>query len=270
MSHDVLRAWSGRDFLAELGLAWWAVMGADQAHRRLLNGHYDRYYTYILWRSDLDRPIPFYVGKGIRQRIAAHRTKLYGSKNPDLRRILDEHRLSDLPIFCTAFASGLSNAEALACERELIAKIGRIADGSGPLTNILDGGAGASGSATTKGRVFAHGRRVRRVVVQGIEYPTLTIAALETGAVIGTLYSRINAGWDGYYYADEGPKPRRRTKAQTGALNSIKLRKPVVADGVTYPSMSECSRVTGFGKHVVSWRCRSANFPDWKFASATG
>ena len=102
------------------------------------------YYVYVLFR---ETGVPFYVGKGRGGRWLAHEFRYLEArtkKNAIIRRMVNLR--IDIPK--VKVAEGLSNIEAMVIERALIAAIGRGDDG--PLTNLTDGGEGAS----FKGHVY--------------------------------------------------------------------------------------------------------------------
>ena len=92
-------------------------------------------YVYIVFRLDGS---PCYVGKGRGRRWERHEGRC---RNPHLSNILKaaNGRLPKIK-----FKEDLSEAEAFAVERALIAEIGREANG-GPLVNMTDGGEGPTG-----------------------------------------------------------------------------------------------------------------------------
>jgi hypothetical protein len=109
----------------------------------------DDYFVYAL----LDETgTPFYIGCAkaskhdhrfpprvrYRQHIVAARNSPCEQveKNKIIRRLLDA---KSMPRY-REISSGLTKADGYALEREMIAKIGRLVLGTGPLTNIRDGG----------------------------------------------------------------------------------------------------------------------------------
>lgn len=86
--------------------------------------------------------IPFYVGKGSGKRHRKHLFETWDNTTNQLRlsKILSIRASGQEPLI-EIIASNLTESEALECEQSLIAAFGKIIDGSGSLTNILDGGA---------------------------------------------------------------------------------------------------------------------------------
>lgn len=96
----------------------------------------DIFYVYLLSRPD---GTPCYVGKGNGARWTKHERR--GTHNPHLAHII-RNAGGSLPK--QKVHDGLTEGEAFQKERELIAEIGREANG-GPLVNLTDGGEGTSG-----------------------------------------------------------------------------------------------------------------------------
>lgn len=100
-----------------------------------------KFYTYILRRPDGS---PFYVGMGKDRRIRAHEKNAEGRnrghKFSIIRKILTNNADVGYEI---QFVD--SRAEAIAQECRLIALYGRLSAGTGPLTNLTDGGDGGGG-----------------------------------------------------------------------------------------------------------------------------
>jgi hypothetical protein len=95
------------------------------------------YYVYVLYRQN--EITPFYIGKGRGRRWNAH---TYERKNTYRRNIIRQMQSYGLQVPKRKIAEGLTNADACAMERELIAFVGRRHEG-GPLVNMTGGGEGA-------------------------------------------------------------------------------------------------------------------------------
>jgi hypothetical protein len=112
------------------------------------------YYTYILfdWLA-----IPRYVGKGKGRRDEAHEKSsdpVNWMKNEFIERTWI--MLGEIPKI--RVRDNISEKEAFALERALIKAIGRADLGKGPLTNMTDGGDGAS--SLTEEQSKRRGRRI--------------------------------------------------------------------------------------------------------------
>ena len=71
------------------------------------------------------------------------------------------------------------------------------------------------------------------------------------------IHKRIKYGWEGYYYVDEGQRPRRRPE------------KAVQIAGIKFNSQTEAAREFEIPKDTLAVRLRSSNYPDWIDLSGT-
>ena len=109
---------------------------------------------------------PFYVGKGTGKRSIAHlelakdRSQTLRSKRNifKIRKILDE----GLEPIILKVLENVSNEDALDCEADLIARIGRADIGEGPLLNFTDGGGRGPGPNGLVG--FHHSEESKRKI----------------------------------------------------------------------------------------------------------
>lgn len=226
--------WRRRDYLAELDCSAEAITSLQTAWS-IVRSTADRWYVYVLWRLDLYRPIPFYVGKGRKYRFTHHEMRSELPLNPHKRRIIERHEKLGLKIGYSIHAYDLDEQDALDAEAALIEKLGRRNRNLGPLTNLTNGGEGTSGHLGLRGdtnpksrAVFANGRR----------YAWMGAAAATLDIEPSALSHRIKNGWPGYYYEDEGQRPARVRLLE-------RYRRAVVAEGGQYPSLSDASRATG-------------------------
>lgn len=198
-----------------------------------------KFYTYILWRVDLGKPVPFYVGKGVNRRAAQHTAP---SENQNLRKsnILNIHQELGLEILTSVPETFDDEEDAYEAEIELISFIGRRELNAGPLANRTDGGDGTRGHVAKRGGDSA---AARAVVVDGVAYSSLTEAADTTGVTGGAIAQRINNGWPKHYYVDEGQRPEKE-----GLL--FRYKKPVTVPSGQFMSLSEAAKATGepFGR----------------------
>ena len=98
------------------------------------------FYVYIYYRLDGS---PCYVGKG-----CGHRWKRHPSRRDSNKHLVNIINKAGGSIPRRKIVVGLTEADAFAWERELIAEIGRKAHG-GPLVNLTDGGEGTAGAVMT-------------------------------------------------------------------------------------------------------------------------
>lgn len=103
------------------------------------------YYVYML--VDPRDGLPFYVGKGKNKRSQDHFREARNAKckNKHLERKILQIWRDGLEILVPIVASFDEEAEAFLLECDLIKKIGRRDLGTGPLTNLTNGGEGISG-----------------------------------------------------------------------------------------------------------------------------
>lgn len=101
------------------------------------------YYVYIL-RDPRKNNEPFYVGKGKGDR-SNHHIKKYDTHNKFKNNVIDKILNEGLNVITEYYKFNLKEKEALDLEINLISKIGRRDKGTGPLTNLTDGGEGVSG-----------------------------------------------------------------------------------------------------------------------------
>jgi biotin operon repressor len=71
------------------------------------------------------------------------------------------------------------------------------------------------------------------------------------------IHKRIGYGWEGYYYVDEGQRPRRCAE------------KAVQIAGIKFNSQTEAAREFEIPKDTLAVRLRSSNYPDWLDLSGT-
>ncbi len=279
-----------------------------------LIGDSKEYYVYILWKMYVDYPIPFYVGKGHKQRLIKHEMKSEESNNIYKSRIIKKHKKLDIETGYSIFNFFENEYDALAIEKELIQLIGRFDLGNGPLTNRTDGGDGTLGHLAPKGKdshsarvVIANntlygclkdasenfnitpsalmsrirngwpgyyyedegqrhkskkilGRYRKQVVVEGNEFVSASEASRKLELDVGMICKRINYGWDGYYYVEQGQLPRKTI------WGSRTDKVPVIVRGVTYSTIAEAVKETGESTAIVSKRCLSSNFQEYSRA----
>jgi len=71
------------------------------------------------------------------------------------------------------------------------------------------------------------------------------------------IHKRIKYGWVGYYYVDEGQRPRRRPE------------KAVEIAGIKFESHKEAAQTFGISVGSIAKRLGSSNYPDWIDLSGT-
>lgn len=115
------------------------------------------YYVYQLRRAD--RQEPFYIGKGQDDRAADHfreyNLKKHHPKNYTIKKAIRE----GVDLLVEYLWTGLSETEAFRREVWAIAMWGRKDRNDGPLTNLTDGGEGASG------QIISEETRLKRIAI---------------------------------------------------------------------------------------------------------
>ena len=130
-----------------------AILTRNELEKALAEIERDAFYVYILYRPDRT---PFYVGKGKGRRVLHHEREALG--------IGKTHKLNTIRAISRSGGQiGYSIVEVFddearchSLEIELIRRYGRHDLGTGPLTNLTDGGEGAAGlSEETRMRIDA-------------------------------------------------------------------------------------------------------------------
>lgn len=101
------------------------------------------------------------------------------------------------------------------------------------------------------------GRYKREVTTPEGMFPSLSDAGRATGINFKTIHKHIVFGWDGYFYTDEGQRPR------------ITNLKRVMVDGVKFESQKEAAEAYGVNTGSFNKRLRSSNFPNYVDLSGT-
>ena len=290
------RKWGHVNWPDRLGLI---PQGYEQTRQNLKRA--GAWYAYVLWRSDLPHPVPFYVGKGANRRIFQHE-KLPRHKNAYRYDVIKKHKRLGLDINYTIAGSFDTEDSALALEIQLIRSIGRRDINEGPLANKCQGGNGPAGYNAPKGGDSAH---ARPVYADGVRYGALSEAVRALGTSVG---HRIKNGWPGYYYEDEGqlefnqacriyfqrevhtPKGVFKSRSLAAAAFDIcvgtledRIKRgwdkfyytdegqrprrdgysPCVVDGVAYESRAAAAEAIGMTPAMVLTRLSSWNFPTY-------
>lgn len=218
------------DYLASLGVPECNLVDRLAAWKSV-RGFAAKPYCYIIWRVDLDRPIPFYVGIGRRKRILDHETKAYEARNLHKAAIFARHSRLGLDPLYSIYAHSLAEAEAANLEIELISRIGRRKPDGGPLSNLTAGGDGVLG-LPRNGSTYS---QCRAVVINDHHYPSMTRAAEAFGISVSGVQQRIEAGWPGYKYLGEDPRP------PLPGFRGVRTRR-VTIEGRQFNSMKEAAR----------------------------
>ena len=211
------------------------------------------YYTYLL--IDPQTNVPFYVGKGKRNRMYMHRVDALTLNGIDYKNNRPHHKLireletQGLRIKYQKILERASEKEALDRERETIKEIGRKLNNTGPLLNT--GRGGHIGGETCKS-VCQYDLNSNLISI----YPSIIVAAECTGANRSYISQcckgkRKSAG--GFLWSYENnPIPVFNKKYYRSVLQLSK-------DGsliATYRSLTEAQNQTHVELHNISECCR--------------
>ncbi len=110
--------------------------------KEILRKNTESFYVYLLGHPN---GVPFYVGKGKKERVFCHEADAINThhKSYKLNTIRALHK-GKMPVYYYIDSFHSNEAEAHTRERFLIQSIGRHDLKTGPLTNLTDGGEGAS------------------------------------------------------------------------------------------------------------------------------
>ncbi len=207
-------------------------------------GNTNDFYVYIIWKTYTEIPTPFYVGKGHLQRIIKHGMKSDENSNIYKTKIFNKHKRLGLKCGYSIHSFYDDEEESLQKEIDLILLIGRADLKQGPLANKTDGGDGTLGHLAPKG---GDSYSARPVYANGSLYLCLKDAADALKIGSGAVSSRINNGWDGYYYQDEGQiEPTKKILGR--------YKKEVVVENILYPSASDAARKLNIDVRMISKR----------------
>lgn len=274
----------------------------------------DDFYVYLLWKMYKDLPLPFYVGKGRRDRIIKHETPS-DVQNVYKNKIIDKHYKLNIDVGYSIVSWHKLEEDALSKEVELISIIGRADIKKGSLANKTDGGDGTRGYLAPR-RGDVHNARAVYAMVDDVctRFACIEDCAEKLEVEGGTVAARIRNGWSGYYYEDEGQQPlienfrgyyRRAVHTPEGVFDSLSdagkqlnipfkqihkwicrgwlgyyyldegqrpRRRPEKAlriAGVTFPSHKEAASALGMDQSAIAVRLKSSNYPDWLDLSGT-
>lgn len=188
-----------------------------ESARSQLRAASGKHYVYVL-----SKPcgLPFYVGKGISQRVFCH-------ERDAVNTTLRSHKLNTIRALHSAgeqvgYSIELmaSEAEALARERELIQMHGRHDLGTGPLTNMTDGGEGpANFSEETRQR---HRDTLAGVLEDGSPRSAVNAFFNRIGVRVGSVPIKP-LGERRLEPLTAHPRPRQPSARQAAALAAVAI-----------------------------------------------
>jgi len=242
------RSWKTRDYLTELGVDRASLLTRRQAWQHV-RATYGQFYIYVLWRTDRQHPIPFYVGKGRKGRFALHTRKGCYHQNPIRSRIIELHKRLGISVLYTFPLTTTAEDRAHFLEQTLIRAIGRRNLKLGPLSNLTDGGEiVASGLVRKKG---CESPLARPVWVDGVRYGTVREATERCSWNVHTIYKRARNGFPGCFFEDEGQRPRQDQRKRGGQHY---LARRVQIDGIIYPSIRSAADQLGLSYKMIMQR----------------
>lgn len=102
------------------------------------------------------------------------------------------------------------------------------------------------------------GRYKKEVVVKGKKFSSASEASRALGIDVRMISKRIGYGWEGYYYIDQGQLPRRTLWSNREDKVEVTIR------GKKYSTIADAASDTGESVAMISKRCLSSNFPDYR------
>ena len=109
----------------------------------------------------------------------------------------------------------------------------------------------------------------RAVVADGTRYGLLGEAAAALGVGSPCIIQRINFGWPGYYYEDQGQlpqdRPRQHSVEHLQAMRNLTDNTPkcVSVSGEAYRSLSAAGAALNVSYRTIRNRCLNPKFPDY-------
>ena len=173
------------------------------------------YYVYVLFRWD---GVPFYIGKGKKDRIAAHLSPARLNKKSHKNNIIKKTITLVGEVPSVKIRSNLTEAKAHQIEIALIAAIGRAP--SGPLVNGTDGGEGMSNpSPETKAKLRLRMSSERARQMQSmLSYSPATRAKMSASHK-GMMFSQEHKEKMSIYAQNRSPKHKQRLAAAASSDN---------------------------------------------------
>jgi hypothetical protein len=193
---------------------------------------------YIYFHKRADDGVVFYVGIGVGRR--AYRES---NRSQFWKRIAEKHDYTiEFP------HKDLTQDEAKQLEIHYISAFGRIDRGTGTLCNMTDGGDGRTGYKCTD-----ETKEKMRKAATGVKFTE------ERKRKIGEK-SKERKAW---LSAQSAPwTEERKDKLRM----SRKDRISVICDNVLYDSQSQAAKVYGITATAINRRCKSYNYPNFRFA----
>ncbi len=214
------------------------------------------YYVYLL--IDSKSSIPFYAGKGNGDRMKKHRydsfskSKIDGSwihNKPHHQYIRNLYKRGNEIVY-KKVVENLTQLTALRKEKELIRKIGRVVDNTGPLLNISRGGQQGGETCKPVVQYTLEGKKLKT-------YPSCLVASENVSSANRSYITQVCNGKrksaGGFLWTYEGATVPSYNKKYFHSVQQCNLNNKLIA---TYRSLTEAQNKTGIELHNISECCR--------------
>lgn len=101
----------------------------------------------------------------------------------------------------------------------------------------------------------------RAIIVDGVEYPSITDYSNKSGINITTISHRLcSETFENFRYKESRIKNKNIDKS-----NQTNKKKPIIIDGVPYDSLSDAVKSLGRSKPYIKFRLNSDDFPNYRY-----
>ena len=198
---------------------------------------------------------PFYIGEGTGKRYLDH-VKNYDNKNIIKLNKLNKIRNIGLSPIILKLHENISKEESLLIETNLIIKIGRIIDNSGPLVNVNIFGYDSTGYKHTKETLELLSKKVIKYDLDGNclkKYNSMTEAAKDNNLLISNISNNcsgktkiVNKNFIFKYENDQFIKPIQYENVNRYQVVRIDFN----GNKIIYSSIEEASKLNNNLKHI--------------------
>jgi len=191
---------------------------------------------------------PFYIGKGKDDRINYHK---YDNTNRLKKNILDKIQAAGLDPIRIKISDGISEADALSQEIQLIKAIGRRTSKLGPLSNLTDGGDGVSGWVPSEKELLRRSEAVRGSKNPSYGKPTYGFKGkCHSTSSKGKIRDKING-----HVTPDAVKRALSNKSRLTWLSGRKISQRVSINGQIYKSIRQAQQETSICRELITKRC---------------